>query len=453
MATTRWAPSEVLTPDDALKASEEILARPDIPMTEDEDIIRIRELGLDWDICLTVYQPKDPAKIPTGADGRKCGIFLLHGEGEDHRSQNAIARLLVKKYGYKVTAMSCLGRYNLNDPSRDWPGQTHYPDGTARTPIWKAGETVAREEYELAQDMSLRMQYGTRFVVRAKPDTPFWHRMASWPIAFDEGMRALCAKHFPQPTYSIYVHAHSAGGSLGCILMQRVPNVAGAIAMEDSPFGYINVARDALSGGMGRVAGYEPPKVEKVRRKDPFNELYLYDWRYKAVRLGGEALAKEGPNALMRLPWLMEQVFEAWESMKHYPNFKAEYPVTHEVIPSLTQAAQVTAKRLCMNKDETEALIQRYLGYSRELSGSDVKPMPPQLFLVSTGRNHSPQSYREVTLPMYAAMKPAPKCALVHIRAGVHYYMTPIEGMPSGTGPLVTKTWTDAIMGGWFLTN
>src|SRR6185295_15766430 len=101
MAAPRWTPPETLTHDDALKASAEILGRPDIPMSEVEDIIRITALGLEWDICLHVYQPKDPARIPSGADGRKVGIFLLHGEGEDHRSMHAVARLLASKYGYK----------------------------------------------------------------------------------------------------------------------------------------------------------------------------------------------------------------------------------------------------------------------------------------------------------------------------------------------------------------
>lgn len=454
MTVGRWTPPEAVTREEALKASEEVLARPDIPYSATEDIFRIHELGLDWDVALTVYRPQDENKIPRGADGRKIGIFLLHGEGEDHRSQDPVARLLVSKYGYKVTAMSYLGRYYLADPSRNWPGNTHEEDGTARTPIWKQGESVGRDEYELIQDTRLRHQYGTRFLVRAKPDTPYWHRMASWPVAFDEAMRELCRRHFPEPDFSIYVHAHSAGGSLGCIVMQRVANVAGAVAMEDSQFGYINVARDRWGGGVGRVAGYEPPKVKHVERTDPFNELYLYDWRYKAVRLGGEALLHEGPNALMRLPWLMEQVFELWEQMRTYPNFKAEYPVTHEVKPSLIQAAAVTAQRLKMNKDEAEALQARYLGYSRELSGPGVKPMPPQLFCLSlSGRNHSVEAYRAVTLPMYAAMNPPPKTALVHIRAGLHYYMTPEKDLPAGTGPVVTRIWDQAIKGGFYLVN
>jgi hypothetical protein len=453
MAKPRWTPPDVLTHDDALKASAEILGRPDVPMTEAEDIIRIKALGLDWDICLHVYQPKDPAKIPSGADGRKVGIFLLHGEGEDHRSMHAVARLLVSKYGYKVTAMTYPGRYYLADPSRNWPGETHDDDGNARTPIWLAGERYGRDQYDLVQDKSRRAQYGTRFLVRAKPDTPFWHRMSSWPVAFDEGMQALCRKHFPEPHFSVYIHGHSAGGSLSCIAMQRVPNCAGAIAMEDSQFGYINLARDKWSGGMGSVAGYEMPKVEHKPLDDRFNDLYLYDWRYKAVRMGGEALAKEGPNALMRLPWLMEEVFATWEAWRHYPNFKHEYIVSHEIIPSLTEAAAVAAKRLKMNKDETEALTQRYYGYSRELRGPQVKPVPPQLFCLSTGRNHSPEAYKAITLPMYAKMDPPPKTALIQIKAGVHYYMTPLEGLPAGTGPLVTKTWSDAIMGGFYLVN
>ena len=74
----------------------------------------------------------------------------------------------------------------------------------------------------------------------------------------------------------------------------------------------------------------------------------------------------------------MEDILEAWEKAKPRPQFKAKYIVTHAITGSLAEGARVTAARLKMNKDETEA--QRFVGYARELSGPSVKPVPPFLF-------------------------------------------------------------------------
>jgi hypothetical protein len=236
------------------------------------------------------------------------------------------------------------------------------------------------------------------------------------------------------------------------MLMQRCPNVAGAITMEDSSFGYVNTARQNWSRNRGRVGRPAGAPAASHERIDPFNELYFYGWRDEAIILGPEWLAKEGPNALMRLPWLMEEVFESWERNKHYPNFKSEYPVTHDIQPSLREAAGVAARRLKMNQEETEALTARYLAYPRELSGPGVKPMPPHLFLTSEGTRHQDlATYRSVIVPLYQAMKPAPKTALIHIRAGRHFYMTPEADLPSGTGPAVASLWHDAIVNGFFV--
>ena len=45
--------------------------------------------------------------------------------------------------------------------------------------------------------------------------------------------------------------------------------------------------------------------------QDPFNDLYIRTWRDLARFRGSEALGQEGPQALMRLPWLMEEVLDA----------------------------------------------------------------------------------------------------------------------------------------------
>ncbi|MGH7824840.1 MAG: hypothetical protein ACREQ7_06650 [Candidatus Binatia bacterium] len=76
----------------------------------------------------------------------------------------------------------------------------------------------------------------------------------------------------------------------------------------------------------------------------------------------------------MRLPAIMEDILDAWENAKRRPQFKAEYIVTHAIIGSLAEAGKVSAARLKMNREETEALVQRFVGYTREISGPNVNP-------------------------------------------------------------------------------
>jgi hypothetical protein len=105
--------------------------------------------------------------------------------------------------------------------------------------------------------------------------------MAAWPLAFEEGGKEAMLRHFPEGEYSIYVHGHSTGGPFVNMLSQRVPNVAGVLAIENSPFGYINRAKHAWSGEMGKIKGYELVETAKQlpSRKDPFEELYIRSWR------------------------------------------------------------------------------------------------------------------------------------------------------------------------------
>ena len=153
------------------RALRRVLAKPDLPLRQTEDIFRIQALGLDWDMGVTVYEPADPAQIARGADGKKIGIFLLHGGSGDYKSMEPIAKLFAGKFGCKAVAMTFPGRLYLDDPSRDWPGDTIHPDGTVRTPIWLKGEHITPDQYEVVRDTSMRMRYGTRTVARAKPGT------------------------------------------------------------------------------------------------------------------------------------------------------------------------------------------------------------------------------------------------------------------------------------------
>ena len=172
------------------------------------------------------------------------------------------------------------------------------PDGTVRTPIWLKGEYVTPDQYELVRDTGKRMKYGTRTSARAKPGTRFYDRMASWPMAFEEGMKEACRRHFPVGEFSIYVHGHSTGGPYVSMLSQRVPNIAGVIAIENSTFGY----HQREEAPVGRPRRQDRGLCRRSRRrareswKDPFNDLYIRTWRDLARYRGSEALGQEGPH-------------------------------------------------------------------------------------------------------------------------------------------------------------
>jgi hypothetical protein len=114
-----WQPPERVSREDTLARSDAVLAMPDIPLHQTEDIFRIQALGLDWDMGVTVYEPADPSHIARGADGKRIGIFLLHGGSGDYKSMEPIARLYAGKFGCKAVAMTFPGRLYLDDASRD----------------------------------------------------------------------------------------------------------------------------------------------------------------------------------------------------------------------------------------------------------------------------------------------------------------------------------------------
>jgi len=251
-----WEPPETISREDTLARSAAVLARPSLPLRQTEDIFRIHALGLDWDMGVTVYEPADHAKLARGADNKKIGIFLLHGGSGDYKSMEPIAKLFAEKFGCKAVAMTFPGRLYLDDPSRDWPNDTIHPDGTVRTPIWRKGEHITPDQYEVVRDTTMRMRYGTRTVARAKPGSIFYDRMAAWPVAFEEGMKDAMRRHFPVADYSIYLTGHSTGGPMVFFISQRVPNVAGMIAVENSPFGFIQEEQHNWSGALGKVEGF-----------------------------------------------------------------------------------------------------------------------------------------------------------------------------------------------------
>jgi hypothetical protein len=448
--STIWQPPATWSREQVVATSDAVLSRPAGKVNESEDIFRLSALGLDWDIGVRVYEPS--GSITRGADGRCVGIFLLHGGAGDYKSMEKFALIFAEKFAFKVVTMTFPGRLYLDDPSRDWPGDTIKPDGTVRTPIWQRGEYVTPDQYEPVKDTSKRMKYGTRTSARAKPGTRFYERMASWPVAFEEGMKEACRRHFPSAQFSIYVHGHSTGGPYVSMLSQRVANIAGVIAIENSTFGYINEKKHQWGGHAGKIEGYQAPAPKSTESwKDPFNDLYVRTWRDLARYRGSEALGQEGPQALMRLPSLMEEIFDAWDAAKKRPQFKAEYMITHNIVPALEAAARAAAARLQMSGAETEKLVAHYLGYTRPLAGPDVKPVPPFLFVISKdSRDHSPEVYREVIIPMFAAMRPAPRVHVTRFGAGVHTYTKPEPGLPVGIAPAAAQFYHDAITGGFF---
>jgi hypothetical protein len=447
-----WQPPESIARDEVIARSDLVLARPDLPLRESEDVFRIAALGLDWDMGVRVYEPGDPARVTRGADGQKIGIFLLHGGSGDYKSMEPMARLFAGKLGCKAVAMTFPGRLYLDDPSRDWPNDTIHPDGTVRTPIWLAGEHIGPEQYEVVRDDSMRLRYGIRTVARAKPGSRFYDRMAGWPFAFEQGMKDALRRHFPVDDFSIYLTGHSTGGPMVFMISQRVPNVAGMIAVENSPFGFIQEEQHYWSGALGKVAGFERVSKKREPRRDPFNELYIRTWRDRARYAGPEALGQEGPQALMRLPWLMEEILDWWDNTKARPQFKAEYVITHNIRASLEAAARASAKRLGYSPEETEMLVKHYLGYPYPQSGPGAKPVPPVLFCIAKdSRDHSPEVYQEIVVPMFAKLDPAPKVRVTRWGAGVHTYHKPEPGLPLGIAAPVAEFYVTAIQEGYFV--
>ena len=149
---SQWNPPEFISREQCIKDTEEVLGLPDIPITSTEDIFRINVLGMDWDMGMVVHQPVDASKIPTGADGKKIGFFLLHGGSSDFKGIERHAKLLASKYGCRVVAGTFPGRFYFPDPSRDWPDDTIHADGTVRTPIWKQGELIGPDQYTVVKD-------------------------------------------------------------------------------------------------------------------------------------------------------------------------------------------------------------------------------------------------------------------------------------------------------------
>ena len=427
-----WQPPQRLEKHELVAISDAVLGEPDIAFDEREDVFRIRANGLDWDIGNVVYAPEDASRVAVGPDGKKLGIFMTHGGASDWRSIERLARTFCGKRGFKVCSMTYPGRFYFPDPSRDWPGDTFHADGTVRMPIWLRGEEIAADEYEVRKDTSNRAIYGSRSYAVAKPGSRFNLRMAAWPKATVEAMKEICRRHFPPEEWSIYVHGHSTGGPFVHTLMQRVANVKGLIGIENSSFGEFYHA----------MTGYDWPT--------PFNYLLVRTWRELARYTGAELAMQEGNKPLFRLAQVMEEVFEAWDKVKRFPQFKAENWYHNRTPSCLTEAATVAARFQNLDREATAALVQEYLDYGVPLAGPDVKPVPPILHAINAfSRDHTPENYR-IIAAKYAALDPPPEFQVIEFGTGVHSYWRTEDGLPLGVCPAVVKIWHEAIMNGYF---
>jgi hypothetical protein len=434
MLTATWEPAAEYSKEEIVETSNAVLARPDLPFVEREDVFRLTMLGYDWDIGGKVYEPADPTQQVVGPDGKKAGIYLLHGGAGDFRTQEPMARLLAGKFGYKVATMSYVGQHYFPDPSRRWPGDTLYGNGQARSPVWTvdSGE-VPPDQYELLEDRSdpvLYARHGTLFFLRAKEGSEFYYRLACGPRVTEEAIKTVLARNFPVGEWSIYMHGHSTGGPQVHMMLQRVENIVGLVGTESSPYGmYFS-------------------KMLKYRWPYPFNYMTVRTWRDRARYTGPEL----GIECSQRLPVVIEEILEDWEQRKHLANIKFQDLIQFAAWEQLEEAARVTAKRLELNEQETETLVQRYLGYPKPLSGPGVKPVPTLLYGVTEHTmDHRPERYKNILLPALGELDPAPKRRLVEWRTGVHSYMRPEPELPMGVGPAIANMWNEAIKGGYYL--
>lgn len=429
-AISTWAPPEELSKPELVAISNAVLGRADLPLDAREDIFRISVLGMDWDVGGKVYQPVDPSLIPVGADGKQAGLLLIHGGGGDHRSMEPAALLLAAKFGFKVATITYPGQLYLLDPSRAWPGDTLPAEGPPRTPIFKQDEPIGPDQYDLIQDRSdskARARWGTLFLLRARPGSVLYDRLAAWPLAMEVAMQTVCARNFPPGDFSVYVHGHSTGGPFAHLLLQRVQNIAGLVGTETSPFGKLYRA------------------MHPERWNHPFNEVSVRTWRDIARYRGPEA----GPEGVYRLPWLMEDILDEWAGRKHVPNIKWQYHIHYGDADALEVAARAASQRWSLSPAETANLVQRYRSYVGELPNP---PLPPLLYAITNNsRDHTRAMYEQTLIPMLLQMTPPPKVHLTRFGAGVHSYLRPEDDLPKGVAPAMGQLWLDAITRGFYL--
>ncbi len=239
MSESTWQPPALVSLAETLDLHRQVTALPDLPIQIRQEIFRIGALEMDWDIGVVVYEPQDAGKFAIGPDKKKVGVFLLHGGVSDFKSVERIARMLASKFGIKVATLTFPGRFYFLNAERDWPGDVENADGSARTPLWTRESRITPDQYSIVRDQSKREDYGTLVSLAAKEGTEFFHRMAAWPVAFEEAIKETARRQFPESEFSIYIHGHSTGGPFAMMASQRIANIAGLIGYGSSPFGWM----------------------------------------------------------------------------------------------------------------------------------------------------------------------------------------------------------------------
>ena len=290
------------------------------------------------------------------------------------------------------------------------------------TPTWEPPAVVSQEEV-------LRLSEQ----VMSLPNIPMITSedifRISAPAGFEDAIKETARRQFPESEYSIYIHGHSTGGPFAMMASQRVANIAGLVGYGSSPFGWMY------------------PLVSGDDWDFPFNRLRLRTWRDTA-RYMYEGMKDKG----IGLPMLIELTFERWENAKKRPNFKAEDFIHKNSTGALEAAARAAAARLKLSNQETGALVERYLGYTRELPGPEVKAVPPFLSIHAIKDGTVTLERCQRSLPLFGALKPPPKVRAVALGAGIHSWSWTDEKLPQGVAPPVAKLWHDAIMNGFFTT-
>ena len=143
--------------------------------------------------------------------------------------------------------------------------------------------------------------------------------MAGWTIAFEKGGIAAMQKHFPEDEFSIYVHGHSTGGPFTMMLSQRVPNIRGILAIENSSSGYINRAKHAWGGELGKIDGFNRVQDKEVLLPlnpllNPFLLLELFTFNIRGMKktLSGTILTACGLFSKLPLGSINPQGSNKW---------------------------------------------------------------------------------------------------------------------------------------------
>ena len=72
-----WEPPKALSLDEVLQLDRQVASMPDLSIRVHEDIFRIRELEMDWDIGVMVYEPENTNRSPSGPMAKRSGSFYF----------------------------------------------------------------------------------------------------------------------------------------------------------------------------------------------------------------------------------------------------------------------------------------------------------------------------------------------------------------------------------------